>query len=74
MLYFGFIITIIGSILLIWHKLSAKAETKALSPRSVLLRTSAVESIKESKKRGYLEGYVLIAIGLVIILITGVAN
>lgn len=74
MLDIGFIILIIGSVMLIWLKVGVKEETKALSPRPLLLRTSAVETIKTSRRRGYRESYVLIAIGALIILICGVVN
>ena len=74
MLDFGFIVLLIGSIMLIWLKLGISSETKALSPTTVLRRNSAVEIIKTSRKKGYREAYVLIAIGTLLILIFGVMN
>lgn len=74
MLDFGFIMLIIGSVLLIWQKLSAKAKTRALSPRTLLLRSSALEAIRVSQKRGYHDAYILIGIGIFLILIFGVVN
>lgn len=74
MLDFGFIVLLIGSIMLIWLKLGIKSETRALSPTTVLRRNSAVEIIKTSRKKGYREAYILIAVGALIILIFGVMN
>lgn len=74
MLDFGFIVLLIGSVMLIWLKLSIKTETRALSPTTVLRRNSAVETIKTSRKRGYREAYILVAIGALLILIFGVMN
>ena len=74
MLDFGFIVLLIGSVMLVWLKLSAKAETRALAPTTVLRRNSAVEIIKSSRKRGYREAYILVAIGTLLILIFGVMN
>lgn len=74
MLDFGFIVLLIGSILLIWLKLGARAETRALSPTTVLQRNSAVEIIKTSRKKGYREAYILIAVGIILIVIFGVMN
>lgn len=74
MLDLGFIVLLIGSIMLIWLKLGIKSETRALSPTTVLRRNSAVEIIKTSRKKGYREAYILIAVGALIILIFGVMN
>lgn len=74
MLDFGFILLIIGSVMLIWLKLSVKSETRALSPTTVLRRNSAVEIIKTSRKKGYREAYILITVGVLLILIYGVMN
>lgn len=74
MLDLGFIVLLIGCIMLIWLKLGVKAETKALAPTTLLQRNSAVEIIKTSRKRGYREAYMLIGIGVLLILIFGVMN
>ncbi|MBD5355961.1 MAG: hypothetical protein HDR88_03010 [Bacteroides sp.] len=74
MLDFGFIILIIGLTMLIWQKLSARSAMKALTPRSVFLRTSAEENIRYVRKRGSIEAYVIIILGAFIILFTGVMN
>lgn len=74
MLDLGFIVLLIGSIMLIWLKLGIKSETRALSPTTVLRRNSAVEIIKTPRKKGYREAYILIAVGALIILIFGVMN
>lgn len=74
MLDFGFILLIIGSVMLMWLKLGAKQETRELSPKPLLLRNSEVETIKTSRKKGYRESYVLIALGVLLILIYGVTD
>lgn len=74
MLDFGFILLIIGSLMLMWLKLSVKEETRALSPKPLLIRNSEVETIRTSRKKGYRESYVLIALGALLILIYGVMN
>lgn len=74
MLDFGFIILIIGSIMLLVLKIGVKEETRALSPKTLFLRNSEIETIKTSRKKGYRESYILIAIGILLILIYGVMN
>lgn len=74
MLAFGYILLIIGCILRMWLRLSAKAETRAMTPRRVSERACAIQMIKKQRKRGFIESGIMIAAGILIILFTGLLN
>lgn len=70
----GLIIILVGCMLRIYLKLTARFESDSLSPRPLSERQSALRFIHNKRKLGIADANILIAAGTLLALITGIFN
>lgn len=70
----GIIFLVVGFILRIWMKLSVRHETRAMSPRSVSERSSAIDVMWRDRRFWVVDSRLLIGIGALLVLLTAVFN
>ena len=74
MFTFGIILLITGCVLWMWVKLSTRHETKTLGPMNVRVRNIELFLLKQRKSNGWIDSRILMLLGGVIVIITGLLN
>jgi hypothetical protein len=70
----GITLFVMGMVLLIYLRLSTHSQVRAMSPQTVLQRSCAISVMRERKRIGYVDSSILLTLGSLIILVTGVFN
>lgn len=70
----GIILLTIGFVLRIWMRLSVRQETRAMSPRPVNERSSAIDVMWKDRRWGVFDSKLFIIAGTILVLITAVFN
>lgn len=70
----GIIIFFVGCILSVWLRLNAHSEVRALTPRRIGERVSAIRLMKQKRRIDARAANIMLIVGAILILIYGVFN